>query len=85
MQIERICMRSERVFLQRVPGEAALLEWKRNQPEPVAEDYSDQAFLESARRQLRALDTPAWVMSLLGLRSDAPAAEPSAAADRGRE
>lgn len=81
-QLERICTRSERVFLQRVPGEAALLEWKRSQPEPVAADYSEQAFLERARRVLRESDIPEWAMYLLGIPPVAPAAEPAAAADR---
>jgi hypothetical protein len=80
-QIERICMRSERVFLQRVPGEASLLEWKRSLPEPVATDYSEEAFRERARRQLRELDAPAWAKSLLGVPPAAPAAKPGAAAD----
>jgi hypothetical protein len=84
-QTERICKRSERVFLQRVPGEARLLEWKRSQPEPVAGDYSNQAYLEHARAQLREIDAPKWVTSLLGLRSAAPAAESDAAADGGRD
>lgn len=80
-QIERICVRSERVFLQRVPGEEALLEWKRSLPDPAGENYTQEAFQRSARRQLREMDTPRWAMYLLGARPDESAAEPVVGAD----
>ena len=73
VRIERICMRSERVFLQRVPGEAPLLEWKRSLPEPVAGNFSNRAFWERARRQFREMGAPAWVIYLFGF----PPAGPS--------